>query len=391
MLLYKVIFWLSILPVIYNYAGYPLVLLVLSRLRRTRPPEFTSRLPEVSLIIAAYNEEMVIGDRVENCLALDYPRENLEILIVSDGSDDGTEEIVEGFTDRGVKLIRIEDRSGKVNALHTAVPQAKGEILVFSDANSFFEGSAVRELVKYFGVEEVGGVCGKLRLQSASVPGTERPPGSGTGEMEGVYWRLETLLKTLEGRRGSALGANGAIFAIRKTLYTFCPRNTIVEDFVIAMKVLQSGHEVYYEPAAVAVEEAPPRLGDEFGRRTRIGAGDFQALSFLLPMLNPARGFPAFAFFSHKVLRWVTPFFLILALAANIPLALLMPYSLTLVAQGLFYAMAMAGGIAGLGGKSLGRWAGLPWYFVAMNLALFFGFFRFLFGLQKVTWKRTQR
>lgn len=376
------IFWTSSFCVVYTYVLYPLGLYIHDRTVTPKKFKKSDDLPGLTLIIAAYNEEKVIKSRIENCLALDYPRELLEIIIASDGCDDKTNEIVGKYKDRGITLFDYKERRGKVNVLNETVPKAKNNIVVFSDANTMFARDALKKLVKHFGDERVGCVCGGLHFVNAD--------GSKTGELEGFYWRYETRLKIMEGRRGSLLGANGAIFAVRKELFVACPADTIVEDFVMPMRILQRGHMVLYDPTASAIEEAAHKIIHEKQRRIRIGAGDFQALFRLLPMLNPLKGFPALAFFSHKVLRWFAPFFLVFSFISNLFLINHPFYSVLFVLQSTFYMSAFIGQMLSWSGINM-RFFNLCYYFVSMNLALFLGFLRYVSGRQKVAWQRTER
>ncbi|MDE2213828.1 MAG: glycosyltransferase family 2 protein [Candidatus Omnitrophica bacterium] len=351
------------------------------RVKRQEPVE-AQRLPTVSVIIAAYNEEAVIEQRMENCLVSTYPPELLEVIIASDGSTDKTNEIVRRYEERGIKLYAFKQRRGKVNVLNEVVAKARGEILVFSDANAMFARDAITKIVRHFQDSMVGCVCGSLHFIKADE--------SETIELEGFYWKFETFLKRVEGKLGACLGANGAIFAVRKNLFYCCPPDTIVEDFVISMKVLEKGFKALYDPQAVAFEHTAKKIIQEKQRRVRIGAGDYQALTMLWPMLDPRKGFGSVAFWSHKVLRWCVPFFLFIALAANIVLALHFPYGVLLAMQLVFYGCALIGQILSRREKKV-KIFNLCYYFVSMNLALFLGFLRFVSGTQKVTWDRTQR
>lgn len=382
MIFIKILFWLSVLLITYTYILYPVFLIALNRFRPVPEPIFASRFPGVSVIIAAYNEQKDIAARIENLLELDYPRENLEIIIASDGSSDKTNEIVRQYESRGVKLFDFPGRRGKVNVLNEIVPQVMHPIVAFSDANSLFKKDALKCLVRNFQDEKVGCVCGLLRFVTAE--------GTKSGELEGVYWRFETMLKKLEGKRGALLGANGAIFAIRKELFIPLPSNTIVEDFVLPMKILERGYKVIFEPEAAAVEETAKHIIHEKERRIRIGAGDFQAISLLGPMLNPRRGFPALAFWSHKVIRWCVPFFMITAVLTNLILIHEPLYFLFFLLQCLFYFMAMIGQVLSWSHIYI-KFFSLCYYFVSMNAALFLGFVRFVTNTQKVAWNRTER
>lgn len=379
----KITFWTALVLMVYAYCLYPVLLWLLERLFKA--PKFLSNndCPAVSLIVTAYNEEKVIESRIRNCLALDYPKDKLEIIIASDGSTDKTTEIVQKYASEGVVLHAYSERRGKVNALNETVPRAKHSIVLFSDANTMFTRQAVKKLVPHFADPNVGCVCGGLQFISAQ--------GSTTGELEGIYWRYEIFLKKMEGKRGALLGANGAIFAIRKGLYQPLESDTIIEDFVLPMRILQKGFACLYAPEASAIEEAAHKIVQEKQRRIRIGAGDFQALFRLLPMLNPLRGFPALAFFSHKVLRWLAPFFLIIAFVTNIFLLTSGGvYVFIFILQCVFYLAALAGQLMAHRKKSF-KLLSLCYYFVSMNLALFLGFLKFLQGTQSVKWDRTER
>jgi cellulose synthase/poly-beta-1,6-N-acetylglucosamine synthase-like glycosyltransferase len=380
--LFSGLFWFCGFFILYSYVIYPLILLYLHRFRRPIEPIFSSQTPPVSIIIAAYNEATVIEARVKNCLDLDYPKDKLELIIASDGSDDGTKEIVRRFAGDGVILLDFKQRRGKVNVLNDAVRHARHEIIAFSDANTHFEKDAVRKLVRYFQDPKVGGVVGQLRFVNAQ--------GSKTADLEGVYWRFENFLKKVEGSRGALLGANGGIFAVRKALYQPCPSDTIVEDFLMPMKILEEGHKVMYDPEAMAVEEAAKHIIQEKKRRIRIGAGDFQALTLLGSMLDLRKGFPAFAVWSHKVLRWLAPFFLIFIFLTKLLLREYPLYRFTLFLQAAFYLAAFIGQMMNWAGVHIKIFS-LCYYFVSMNLALLLGFVRFVAGSQRVAWDRTER
>ena len=382
----KILFWIVSLLVVYTYLLYPGLLFVLVAIRRPfqprRMPTTTYEvLPGVSIVVSAYNEESVIEEKIKNCLELDYPRESLEIIIASDGSDDRTNEIVKRFSDKGVILADYKERRGKAEVLNRTIPAAKNEIIVLSDANTFFRKDAIKMLVRNFGDDRVGCVCGEMRFKNSRE--------NKMGELEGFYWKYEVFLKRLEGSIGSLLGANGGIYAIRKKLFEKIPSNTIIDDFVIPMKILEKGYSVVYEPEAIAYEETAKGIIQEMARRVRIGAGDFQSLILTKSMLNPLRGFSAFSFWSHKVLRWFAPFLLIGALFFNAFLAGEKFYLIIFISQVSFYTAALIGRISPKAGRI--KVFGVCYYFVSMNIALLVGFFKFLTGTQKVTWERTER
>lgn len=378
-----VFLWLCIAGVVYAYFLYPLVIWGLARVfgRQRQPRGGGAELPGVSLLIAAYNEAAVIEERIQNALALDYPPDKLEIVIASDGSSDATGDIVRRYADRGVRLLDFRQRRGKSAVLNSAVPEARGEIVVFSDANTMFDRDALRKLVPWFRDPNVGVVCGRLVLVD---------PHTGSN-CDGLYWKYETILKKCEGRLGALLGTNGAIYALRKELFSPIPPTTIVDDFVIPLQAkLHTGCEIVYECGAVAREETAPDVGCEFRRRTRIGAGGFQAIGLLWRLLDPRRGWVAFTFLSHKVLRWVCPFLLIGALVGNLLLYDVPFYRGLLSAQLGFYLLSFVMALlpTRLGALKPLR---LTTMFTSMNAALFFGFCRWLGGSQKSAWQRTPR
>jgi cellulose synthase/poly-beta-1,6-N-acetylglucosamine synthase-like glycosyltransferase len=378
------IFWLSAIVVAYAYAVYPFLIWALSRLfgRRLLPKEDSHEAPpSASLLLAAYNEEAVIRRRLINALAMDYPTDRLEILVGSDGSTDRTAERVRGFEARGVRLLDFAENHGKATVLNALASEAMGEILLMSDANTDIDPAAARKLIRWFRDPEVGSVVGRLVLVD---------PRTGSNA-DGLYWKYETFLKRCEGRLGALLGANGAIYAIRKALYTPIPPDTIVDDFIIPLRAkLRTGCQIIYDCEAFAVEETAADVRAEFHRRSRIGAGGFQSIGMLWRLFSPTRGWIAFTFLSHKVLRWLCPFFLIAAIASCMMLIEHPVYRLALFAQIAFYTLSlvMTRVPANLG---VLRPLRLTTMFTSMNIALFVGFWRWLFGRQKGTWKRTGR
>lgn len=370
------VFGMSSGLILYAYAIYPALLTVLSSRRRPSPP-LPSAWPTVTVLVSVFNEEKHIRERIENLLSLDYPADKLDILVGSDGSTDRTNEMVQSYSDPRIRLHAFMTRRGKPGVLNELVGGAKGEILVFTDANTMFAGDALRKLVRHFMDPRIGGVCGQLILH-----------GDETETHEGAYWKWENQLKQRESDLDSCLGANGGIYAIRRSAWTGIPDNTLIDDFVIAMRVRERGLRVIYDAEALATEEMPPLIGHEMTRRIRIGAGGFQSLFLCWRSLLPWQGVYVLAFWSHKVLRWFVPFFMITALLANF---LLLPspfFAGIMVLQLAFYALALAGSVLRKWKSPLFRG---PRYFVAINLALLLGFFRFLTRTQGASWKRTVR
>lgn len=376
-------FWLSAALVVYAYAGYPLLVFCLGR-RRCQPrsvPISDEQLPTLSLVIAAHNEAEMIEDRLSNALAMDYPGDKLEIIVASDGSTDGTNKIVRRCANSRVRLLDFSQRRGKSAALNAAVPQARGELVMFSDANTFWDAAAARSLARWFVDPAVGVVCGKLQLID-----------SRTGSnVDSLYWRYETFLKQCEGRLGVLLGANGAIYAMRRSHYQPIPEDTIIDDFVIPLSAyLRTGCRMVYDPSATAVEETPAQLRSEFGRRARIGAGGFQSIARLRGLLNVRHGWLTMAFVSHKLFRWFAPFALLALVASNLALAGRPEYRILLAGQLLYAALAVAGACA-RGRHPAWRVARAATLFASVNLALLVGCWRWLVGRQRGTWQRTER
>ena len=378
------VFWISACAVVYTYVGYPAVLwLLTSRRGGPRPPALPGdhALPSISVLIVAHNEEHIIRERVENLLALDYPREKVELAVASDGSRDRTADIVAEYANRSVRLFRYEKNAGKAAALDATVPQLRGDIAVLSDANTMMEPPALRQLARWFSDRSVGVVCGKLILTD---------PATGLN-VDSLYWRYETFLKRAEAKLGALLGANGAIYAIRRELFPGIDATTIVDDFVIPLVArIRSGCRIIYDETAVALEETPPDLGMEFRRRARIGAGDFQSLALVWPLLNPGNGWITFTFVSHKLLRWLCPFFLLAIAGATLVLADRGVYVIALLMQVLLYGLALLGRF--LSNRSnAGRVMRLATMFATMNAALLVGFFRWATTRQQGAWERTAR
>ncbi len=380
----QTIFWISVAVVAYAYLGYPLVIYAASRLfgRQRQSRELDpQQLPRVSLLIAAYNESSVIAERIENALAMDYPRDKLEIVVASDGSDDGTNEIAERYADQGVVLLAFPERRGKSVVLNDAVNHLTGDVMMLSDANTMMDKRAAMCLVRWFQEPQIGAVCGWLDLYD---PRTGRNADS-------VYWRYENFLKRCEGRLDAVLGANGAIYAMRREQFQPIPPDTLVDDFTIPLLAkLRTGCRIIYDKQAVAVEETAPDIQSEFRRRARIGAGGFQAIARLWPLLHPRFGWTAFAFFSHKVLRWWSPFFLLAMLLSNLLLVAVPLYQVLLLGQLAFYLLAAVGHWVVLPGWP-GRLLRLPALFTTVNLALLVGFVRWLRQPQSGVWVRTPR
>jgi cellulose synthase/poly-beta-1,6-N-acetylglucosamine synthase-like glycosyltransferase len=376
------LFWCCVGGVVYAYALYPVVIFLLSRVCGTHatPPHQGKTWPQVDLLIAAHNEADVVESRIRNALALDYPQGRLRLTVASDGSDDGTVAVCRRF-EPSIQVLEFPDRQGKTQTLNAALPHLTGDIVVLSDANTFMDKDALKNLLRWFQDPSVGVVCGRLVLTD---------PHTGKN-VDGAYWKYETFLKQCESRLGALLGANGAIYAIRRSLLTPLPGNILVDDFVIPLAAtLKSRCRLLYDKDAIAHEESAPDVSSEFRRRARIGAGGFQALGLLWPLLNPARGWIAFSFWSHKVLRWIGPLLLIGALAAAAALWEFPLYRQLFQVQVAFYAAAALLAVVP-GTTNATRLLRLCPMFVSMNLALLLGLWRCILGNQTGIWRTTPR
>lgn len=376
-------FWLAAVVVVYTYAGYGLVVTALAAVR-PKPHRKEPLRAKVSLIIAAYNEEQVIREKIVNSLCQTYPSDLLEIIVVSDGSTDATAAIVQEYWDQGVMSLHQPTRMGKAAAVERAVENSKGDILVFSDANSMYTPDTIEKLVRNFADPEVGCVAGEKRIR-----GHDSGP---IGREAGLYWRYESYLKRMDSIVNGVVGAAGEIFAVRRSLFVPAEPDSFIEDFIVSMRIAAAGHRVVYEPDAISVEEAPATIADEFERRARISAGGFQSVVRLRKLLLSPHRLLVFQYVSHRVLRWaVVPFLLPVLLVTNLFLAGHFPYHLLLAGQLGLIGLAIAGWAQeSFSGRS-SRVFHVPFYFYMLNVAALVGFYRYVTGRQKVTWKRTGR
>jgi cellulose synthase/poly-beta-1,6-N-acetylglucosamine synthase-like glycosyltransferase len=365
----RLIVWTSAAFIVYAYVGYP-VLLWIVQFAFHNPVRKAAIDPSVSLLISAYNEASVIAAKVRNSLALDYPTEQLEIVVASDGSTDDTAQIVRSLAQQEgqgrVRLLEFPENRGKVVALNDAVPELRGEIVVFSDASSMLAADSVRNLVANFADPRVGAASGVYQVLNADA--------AKLGRQEDLYWKYETFLKLQEAKLGTLAGAHGSLYAMRRSLYPSPLAGTINDDFVIPTSVLHRGFRIAYEPQAVAYEEAHEMEG--FGRRVRIAAGNISQLREIGALLWPLRPFVLFCFLSHKAARLLVPAAMI-ALAIGTALLWQVPfYKWLAVAQIAFYAAAILGVFHLLPWKVLR----LPYYFCMINASVFVSVFYLLTG-----------
>ena len=367
---------------LHTYLLYPLTLRLFRRRFRT-PPEFKDgEWPTVALLIPAYNEEAVIGRKVENALALEYAPGKFEILVGSDGSTDRTNEIVRSKSDPRLRLIELPGRSGKTGVLNRLVSETNAEIIAISDANVILEPSALRKLVRHFADKSVGVVNGGKYILI--------PAGAESVRGEALYGAYENKLRTLESEVGGMSGALGSLMALRRELYQPYDRGAINDDTVPAIWAVLAGYRQVHDPEAKAIEESGMSIREEFRRRVRIGAGNFQTLFRYKRMLSPRFGVAAYTYFSHKALRWVFPFLMIITLIANLFLLDNVLYQFLFMGQVIFYFAALLGWLGDLIGSRLPTITSI-YHFTAMNVALLLGYFRYRRGIKSAAWERTQR
>jgi len=372
-------FWVSGLLIVAVYAGYPLSLGLFSKLFR-RKIDKADIFPTVSLLVAAYNEEDVIEEKIKNALALNYPKEKLEILIGSDGSTDRTNEIIRRYAHEGVRLLAYTPRQGKVSVLNRSIPQIQSEITVLSDANTMYDPGSIKKLVRNFADASVGVVSGDVILKSDYLY---------FGKSEGVYYRYERYLQEMETQNGCMVGVDGAMYAIRTPLFQPPSNNIILDDFVISMNIAREGHRIVFEPEALAYETGSLSTLDEFKRKIRVIAGAIQAL-------KQREGLPkiwrqpclTFQYVLHKLLRWTIPLDLLLVFMANLVLLDNPIYQTLFFIQVFFYLLAILGTFSNIEAKGL---VALPFYFCMVNLAALLGIIKGFANLQSVTWDKLER
>jgi biofilm PGA synthesis N-glycosyltransferase PgaC len=362
-----VVYWSSLGVIGYTYAGYPALIYALSKLK-PKKANLAPIEPTISVVLAAHNEEGRIAEKIENLLALDYPQHKVEIIIVSDGSTDGTDDVVRRYADRSVRLVRLDEAGGKALAINHGVRQATGEILLFCDARQQIDANALRSLVRWFADETVGAVSGELQIKSEKGPG--------------AYWAYEKLIRNAESKVDSVVGATGALYAIRRSLFQEMPPNTLLDDVYTPMQIALQGFRVAFEPDAKVWDEEASVKG-EFSRKARTLAGNYQLVSQLPALINPLKNrlFPQFI--SHKLMRLACPFALATLFGSNVMLvATFAPgwplYVVTLAGQLAGYGLALKAMLKG--DENAGKLTKLSHTFVLLNAAAVEGLRRFVTG-----------
>ena len=394
MLVFKILFWTLLFIVFYAYAGYGILLFILVRLKRIfsskiQPETSDGYEPEVTLLIAAYNERDFIAEKMKNTRELDYPQEKLHIMWVTDGSDDGTPDELKKY--EGIEVHHLPQRSGKIGAMNRGMKLVTTPITIFCDANTLLGRESIQRIVRLFANPKVGCVSGEKRIFSR-----EKDAAAGAGE--GLYRKYESTLKKWDAELYSVVGAAGELFAIRTELYQEVERDTLLDDFIISLRVAQKGYTIQYDPEAYAIETASANVKEELKRKVRISAGGIQSVVRLRSLLNIFRyGTLSFQYISHRVLRWtLAPLSLLLLIPVNLVLAFGEGfaiggiYTVLFWLQILFYLAALLGWY--LENKMIRvKLLFVPYYFFIMNLSVFLGLKRYLKKTQSVNWERAKR
>lgn len=375
------LFWLTVTVIGWTYVGYPLLLWIATRIKnrnyRSDPIE-----PSITLIITAHNEEQHIGAKLDNCLGLDYLKDKLQILVASDYSNDRTHEIVESYSDRGVELMILETRGGKTAAQNKAVEQSKGEIVIFTDASTEFETSMLRKIVTYFTDKRVGCVGAELDYVSDK--------DTNVGRGAGAYWRYEKWIKAMESNANSLIGVSGALYAVRRSLYTPIAID-VISDFVIASEIFSKGYITVYGHGIVSKEKTLEDTKQEIKMRARVAVRSIHALVRYARMLNVFRyGFFSIQLFSHKMVRYLVPELLILLLGLHIGLIVVgssdpLLYKILLVPHGSVYVLGLLGWFAQHAHVKIPG-LHIPFYFLQVNIAALWALILYLKGERMVTW-----
>jgi poly-beta-1,6-N-acetyl-D-glucosamine synthase len=398
--LLTIAFWALLFIVFYSYVGYGILLGLLVKLKKSPNPPASKindvDLPEVTFMVAAYNEERWIEDKIRNSVALEYPKEKIKFVFVTDGSTDSTPDKVKNFKNPegySIELFHQPERRGKIAAVERVMPFIKSPVVVFTDANTDLNPEAVWKMVRHYADPTVGAIAGEKRVEMSSV-------ASGAGE--GIYWKYESLLKKWDSQLYSAVGAAGELFSVRTDLYEPVEKDTLIEDFVMTMRIAKRGFRIVYESEAYAVEGHSADVKEELKRKIRISAGGLQAVWRLRSLLNPIKyGVLSFQYWSHRVLRWtLAPLALPLILLFNW-LILRGPensaensgmtmYNVLFWAQIVFYAAAILGWIFEQMKLKVKAFY-VPYYFCMMNYSVYRGLGRLIAGSQSVVWEKSKR
>ncbi len=391
----KLIFWILLFILFYTYIGYALVLYVILKIRELHIPKKRfnfdpSYEPDVCLFVTAFNEKDYVKQKVENSFSLDYPKEKIQYLWITDGSDDGTPELLRKYD--MLEVHHLPERKGKMHAMNRGVKFVKTPIIIFSDTNTILGKFSIREIVAKFSNDNTGCVAGEKRI-------VEKDADSAAGAGEGLYWKFESWVKKMDAELNSAVGAVGELFAIRTGLFEDVETDCLLDDFIISLRIAQKGYHIAYAPNAFAEETASLNVKEELKRKIRIAAGGIQTIFRLRGLMNPFRyGILSWQYFSHKVLRWTfAPVSLLLILPVNLIIVWQQKgwydfefYSVLLYIQILCYLLAAIGWFFE-NRKLRFKLLFIPYYFASINYAAIRGIFRYLKGKQSVNWEKSKR
>lgn len=387
----KVIFWFSVFIVAYCYLFYGALIWLMLKIRKLlfKSKFFfdASYTPEITLLVAVYNEESVIREKILNSLKLEYPQDKLKIVFITDGSSDGTNAIISEYDQ--VQLLYQPERKGKIAAINRAMQFVKTPVVIFCDANTFLNKECIHEIAKHYADPKTGGVSGEKIVRET---GNEQ---SLAGAGEGLYWKYESFLKKLDSDFYTVVGAAGELFSIRTELFEHVPGNVLLDDFIISLRIAQKGYRIVYEPKAYAVESPSSDIKEEQKRKIRIGAGGYQSIVMLSSLLNIFK-YPklSFQYISHRVLRWaVCPFLLPIIFILNVVIFFNRQetlYGVFFLLQCIFYVAAIIGYLQAIQNKK-SRLFYVPYYFVFMNVSLYFGLARYWKKSQSVLWEKAKR
>ncbi len=396
MLALQITFWILLFVVFYAYLGYGILLFVLVKIKRILKGKSLSNVhinyePEVTLFVAAYNEKDYVEAKVNNSFSMEYPKNKVKQVWVTDGSNDGTPDMLRQYSNKGVEVYHEDARGGKIGAMNRGMQFVQSPIVIFSDGNTMLGKESVRRIVKLFADPKVGCVSGEKRIFSK-----EKDAAAGT---EGIYWKYESKLQKWDAELYSVVGAAGELFAIRTELFEKVEKDTLLDDFIISLRVAMKGYTIQYDPEAFAIETASANVKEELKRKVRIAAGGIQSIIRLSSLLNIFKyGTLSFQYISHRVLRWTLaplalPFLLLLNLlisAMNQFTPFFNVFNILLVLQILFYFLAGIGWY--LENKAIRiKVLFIPFYFFVMNYSVLMGMRRYLKGSQSVNWERAKR
>jgi cellulose synthase/poly-beta-1,6-N-acetylglucosamine synthase-like glycosyltransferase len=390
-----ILFWILLFILIYTYVGYALIVFLMLKIKKIRFPNRVSKIdktyePDVCLFVTAYNEKDYIDQKVENSFSLDYPKEKIQYLWITDGSDDGTPDLLKKYGN--LEIHHLTQRRGKMHAMNRGVKFVKTPIIIFSDTNTILGNQSIREIVAKFSNNNTGCVAGEKRI-------VEKEADAAAGAGEGMYWKFESWIKNMDAELNSAVGAVGELFAIRTELFEDVETDTLLDDFIISLRIAQKGYHIAYAPNAYAEETASLNVKEELKRKIRIAAGGVQTIFRLKSLLNPFRyGLLSWQYISHKVLRWtLAPFSLFLLLVINLLIVVdqniwtsIQFFSIFLYLQVICYILAFVGWY--FENKKI-RFKVLfaPYYFVSVNYASILGISRYFKGQQSVNWEKSKR